>query len=806
MLRGAGYLAREQNIILQHALQSTAMVAGHQGAAGLRILPQPEGSLAEQFLHAEATNLQLAAGGSLLHTVAPGIHAMERNLDLMAAAGRVSPPFPGRRANLSPSLAMATAGERRPNSPLRDPAHQWISQMSMTGEGGSGKGIRDSLATVWERGGEQSADAVKALAEHFRTDPENLSQWITEFRRVAANAGREESRERSLATLLEILESSRDQPQLLERLIQYFAYTANDFQAPQRELQGFSDLIEMGRGSLQLYERLGASLYAAQPRPFGREDLGGGYFLEISPGEGEAAGGLHVTLLRPEGNLLYHGGTPLAEIGVLVGQGKVQIVFVQGERGHYSAHVNRLRPLLGQDPFDWLIHGVAEWARSEGFKSLEAFGHTHNYWLRNRLAQMGEAAEGHAYRVHLSRLYEGRFLRLGLRPTPERPNLFTKDLPSSSGPENPSAVLALLTRILRPDPVLAHVQALIRQGPMPPPSPFDPHLMEKGRTTLLSSLGYSELRRKIVEHLLEIEESYPPQTLPEYILAAGYHAGQGRTPAQIIEILSERLAQGGKTQSFYRGLGQTELLLWHLGREVVGRRSNEEKIFQIENIVGEIQGRRGYGDLAKRAAWILERLKAEDPRAIRPPQDVFLEMIDLLRERSMDHMFFSRHPSEAASQFANIGGVLLRMDLSARLLTRMKPMRGQHVAFHKSLENLSLLIHRFRPEFTYQGQEERERALDEAPVLPQDLRFYHPSFEFPLYVPSPVVDLFESAMDYPPARHLKNQIWLRKLAKRLTEDFQQGRGAALESESLGFREDPEKAFFFLKTLSERGHD
>ena len=82
MLKGAGFLAREQNIVLQHAFQSSAMVAGHSSTGLLGITPRPEGTLAEQFFHAEATNIQLAAGTSLVHSAAPGFHALERSLDL----------------------------------------------------------------------------------------------------------------------------------------------------------------------------------------------------------------------------------------------------------------------------------------------------------------------------------------------------------------------------------------------------------------------------------------------------------------------------------------------------------------------------------------------------------------------------------------------------------------------------------------------------------------------------------------------------------------------------------------------------
>jgi hypothetical protein len=46
LLKGAGYLSRESNVVFQHAFSSTAMVTGHQSAALLGIAPSPEGSLA----------------------------------------------------------------------------------------------------------------------------------------------------------------------------------------------------------------------------------------------------------------------------------------------------------------------------------------------------------------------------------------------------------------------------------------------------------------------------------------------------------------------------------------------------------------------------------------------------------------------------------------------------------------------------------------------------------------------------------------------------------------------------------------
>src|SRR4029434_9940269 len=59
-LKGAGHFAQSQNVVLQHLIPDTGMVLGHQVTGALGLAPRPTGTLAEQFLHAEATNLQLA--------------------------------------------------------------------------------------------------------------------------------------------------------------------------------------------------------------------------------------------------------------------------------------------------------------------------------------------------------------------------------------------------------------------------------------------------------------------------------------------------------------------------------------------------------------------------------------------------------------------------------------------------------------------------------------------------------------------------------------------------------------------------
>ena len=60
-LRGAGHLAEGQNLLFQHTLQATTMVGGHHLTAAIGITPRPEGTLGEQLLSAEVTNLQLMA-------------------------------------------------------------------------------------------------------------------------------------------------------------------------------------------------------------------------------------------------------------------------------------------------------------------------------------------------------------------------------------------------------------------------------------------------------------------------------------------------------------------------------------------------------------------------------------------------------------------------------------------------------------------------------------------------------------------------------------------------------------------------
>ncbi|MFO1519479.1 MAG: FHA domain-containing protein [bacterium] len=85
ILKGVGTLSTGQNVLLQHVTQDLAMVTGHEVLFGIGLEGKPEGSFSERLLHAEITNLQLAAGMGLAHEVSGGrLLAWERNFEMEA--------------------------------------------------------------------------------------------------------------------------------------------------------------------------------------------------------------------------------------------------------------------------------------------------------------------------------------------------------------------------------------------------------------------------------------------------------------------------------------------------------------------------------------------------------------------------------------------------------------------------------------------------------------------------------------------------------------------------------------------------
>lgn len=82
LLKIAGAATLGQNGLAQHLVQDVAMVAGHQWTAQLGLTRTPEGSLAQQLLHAEVTNLQMGLGMALAHAWIPSVSFLERSMDL----------------------------------------------------------------------------------------------------------------------------------------------------------------------------------------------------------------------------------------------------------------------------------------------------------------------------------------------------------------------------------------------------------------------------------------------------------------------------------------------------------------------------------------------------------------------------------------------------------------------------------------------------------------------------------------------------------------------------------------------------
>jgi hypothetical protein len=81
LLKGAGAFSQNQNFILQHLFQDSAVVLGCQVSEALGIAPSSQQTLAERFLHAETMNLQMIGGMNFVHALAPRWFSMERSLD-----------------------------------------------------------------------------------------------------------------------------------------------------------------------------------------------------------------------------------------------------------------------------------------------------------------------------------------------------------------------------------------------------------------------------------------------------------------------------------------------------------------------------------------------------------------------------------------------------------------------------------------------------------------------------------------------------------------------------------------------------
>ncbi len=115
-LKFFGKISQNQNLFLQHFIQDSGMVAAQHLAYTLQLSPAIQGTLSEQFLHAEIMNLQMNAGMALFHGISQGkiLHA-EKSLEIFIET-KMNP------ANFSNSLTPQTlsmytgSGEKGPNT------------------------------------------------------------------------------------------------------------------------------------------------------------------------------------------------------------------------------------------------------------------------------------------------------------------------------------------------------------------------------------------------------------------------------------------------------------------------------------------------------------------------------------------------------------------------------------------------------------------------------------------------------------------------------------------------------------------
>ncbi|MFO1518960.1 MAG: HEAT repeat domain-containing protein [bacterium] len=161
-LKGFGKLAEGQNLLAQHALQDLGMVTGRHVAHGVGFGEKPEGTLADQFVHAELSNLQLGVGTSLAHQMTgERLVALERGLDfpphaLHSGSDLIKHPVSDEAVDRKAALEIA-------RNPFFSPL--WM----MMGAGGLGSGGPKNKSALQEaQDPTTSQERLKKLAEHHR--------------------------------------------------------------------------------------------------------------------------------------------------------------------------------------------------------------------------------------------------------------------------------------------------------------------------------------------------------------------------------------------------------------------------------------------------------------------------------------------------------------------------------------------------------------------------------------------------------------------------------------------------------------
>jgi len=199
-LKGFGRLAQGENLIVQHGSQATGMVLGHQIAFHLGGA-RPVGDLTTQFLHAEATNLQLGAGMAVSHALTGGrLHGIERGLDLITpsplspslegSARHGGDAMGGRRSGegltrrLEPAFAAASVAEK---GRTFFPSQLWM-EGDENGGGPPASGIR--IDEVWLRGTLEGFPRLRKELERMPVSTKEKAELLKKLAQTVQNDAR----------------------------------------------------------------------------------------------------------------------------------------------------------------------------------------------------------------------------------------------------------------------------------------------------------------------------------------------------------------------------------------------------------------------------------------------------------------------------------------------------------------------------------------------------------------------------------------------------------------------------------------
>lgn len=213
------------------------------------------------------------------------------------------------------------------------------------------------------------------------------------------------------------------------------------------ELHTWTEWLAMTDAAYDLYNSLGCKPLTAgslhgwhDPRkgtsPLQQFAMGSGYLFQIWPGVSEIRSGLEFVIAKTEQG-------PLARVGVRIGPTFSIITLVQGVAKTYTAHAEILKSLLdGQDPFDWMIEGIALMTQRSGRTELRGYSYWYNGWIRNgfETGLLDESVSPHRRWFspdavpRIKKMYDDRFAKLGMCPLEGRDDLYARHLPLNNNP------------------------------------------------------------------------------------------------------------------------------------------------------------------------------------------------------------------------------------------------------------------------------------------------------------------------------------------------------------------------------------